>query len=156
MVERGKPKGLMKLLLRFPILLYRAGLGGLFGKRFLLLNHTGRKTGKERQAVIEVMRHDASTDAYVVAAAWGEKSDWYRNLTKNPTVRITVGRARSDRRAEVLPPSSGGEEFLRYAQRYPSAFRTLTRTLTGEALTATPETCQALGERVPVVALRCI
>ena len=154
MIERGRPRGVTKLLLRFPILLYRAGLGGLFGKRFLLLTHTGRKSGKQRLTVIEVMRHDEATDAYMVAAAWGEKSDWYRNLKKNRSVLITVGRKTSGRRAEVLPPSSGGDEFLRYAERYPTAFRTLTRTLTGEALPATAESCQELGRAIPVVAFR--
>lgn len=154
MIARDRPGGLLKFLLRFPILLYDAGLGGLLGKRFLLLRHTGRKSGKPRQAVIEVMRHDDTSGAYVVAAAWGEKSDWYRNIRKEPSVQITVGRATSRRRAEVLPPETGGEEFLRYAQRHPTAFRTLTRTLMGEALPVTSETCLALGERVPVVAFR--
>lgn len=152
MVERGRPKGLMKLFLRFPILLYRAGLGELFGQRFLLLTHTGRKSGKPRQAVVEVMRHDDATDAYVAAAAWGENSDWFRNIKKGPSVQITVGRATSRRLAEVLAPAAGGEEFLRYAQRHPTAFRALTRTLTGETLAATPDACRTLGETVPVVA----
>lgn len=151
MIERGRPKGLTKVFLRFPILLYHAGLGGLFGKRFLLLRHTGRKSGKAREAVIEVLRHDEATDRYVVAAAWGEKSDWFRNVRKEPSVQITVGRTTSRRRAEILPASSGAEEFLRYARRHPTAFRALTRTLTGEALAATPEACRALGESTPVV-----
>ena len=50
------PQGCSRLLFRAPVWLYRLGLGGLFGKRMLLLNHTGRKSGLPRQAVLEVVQ----------------------------------------------------------------------------------------------------
>jgi hypothetical protein len=37
-------KSLFRHLLRAPVYLYRWRLGPLFGKRFLLLTHTGRRT----------------------------------------------------------------------------------------------------------------
>ncbi len=49
MVEKVKeihpPRGLARIGFRIPIILYRLGLGGLLGTRFLLLTHTGRKSG---------------------------------------------------------------------------------------------------------------
>ena len=42
---------LRRALFRAPIWLYRLGLGGLLGGRFLLLTHTGRTSGRPRQVV---------------------------------------------------------------------------------------------------------
>jgi hypothetical protein len=53
------PSGLRRALLRAPIWLYRAGLGGLLGRRVLLLTHIGRSTGRARQVVLEVAARDA-------------------------------------------------------------------------------------------------
>jgi deazaflavin-dependent oxidoreductase (nitroreductase family) len=92
MLTRRKPSGLLRLLLRAPIALYRMGLGGLLGGRFLLLSHVGRKTGKTRQALVEVMRHDQESDRYIVASGWGERSDWLRNVQRAPEVTLVVGR----------------------------------------------------------------
>ena len=50
------PTGLRRRLWRLPIRLYRIGLGPLMGRRIMLLTHIGRLSGKQRQAVIEVLR----------------------------------------------------------------------------------------------------
>ena len=52
------PSGVGRALFRAPIYLYRLGLGWLFGKRILLLNHIGRVSGKQRQVILEVVEHD--------------------------------------------------------------------------------------------------
>ena len=72
------PTGLPRLLFRLPIPAYRLHLGWLFGRRLLLLNHTGRVTGQPRQAVLEVADHDAADGSYVVASGWGTGAAWYR------------------------------------------------------------------------------
>jgi hypothetical protein len=40
-----------------PVSLYRLHLGWLLGHRFLLLTHTGRRSGLRRQTVLEVMEY---------------------------------------------------------------------------------------------------
>ncbi len=89
-VDRPPSKAL-RLGLRLPIWLYRARLGWLLGDRFLMLTHTGRKSGLPRQTVIEVVQHDKGTDTYYVVSGWGEKSDWYQNIRKSPSVTVHVG-----------------------------------------------------------------
>jgi hypothetical protein len=42
---------LLRLLFRTPTMLYRIRMGWLLGDRFLLLTHTGRKTGKTLCAI---------------------------------------------------------------------------------------------------------
>jgi deazaflavin-dependent oxidoreductase (nitroreductase family) len=129
MVEKIKdaqpPRGLARLVWRAPIWIYRLGLGGLLGERFVLLNHVGRKSGQPRQAVLEVVSHDPETGAYVVAAGFGEKSDWYQNAMVHPQVSIQVGRKRMDARAERLPLAQATQVMLDYNRRHPAALRTL-------------------------------
>ena len=90
LAEKFPVRGFVRWLMRFPIWLYRAHVGGLLGNRFLMLTHVGRKSGLLRQVVIEVVSHDARADTYVVASAWGEKSDWFLNIQKTPEVNVHV------------------------------------------------------------------
>ncbi|HKI54146.1 MAG TPA: nitroreductase family deazaflavin-dependent oxidoreductase, partial [Anaerolineales bacterium] len=90
-VDRPPSKAL-RFGLRLPIFLYRIKLGWLLGDRFLMLTHTGRKSGLPRHTVIEVVKHDKETDTYYVVSGWGEKSDWYRNIRKTPQVTVQSGR----------------------------------------------------------------
>ena len=69
------PRGCSRYLWRFPIWFYRLGLGWLLGSHFLMLEHTGRKSGKIRRVVLEVIRHEVTRHTYIVAAGFGEKSD---------------------------------------------------------------------------------
>ena len=46
------PSGLQKFVFRMPIYVYRAGIGRLFGRRIMLLNHVGRVSGKQRQTIL--------------------------------------------------------------------------------------------------------
>ncbi len=117
--ELTPPKGVARLLYRTPIWIYRLGLGGLLGDRFLLLNHIGRKTGLPRQAVLEVVRHDKDTDTFIVAAGFGARSQWYQNILKTPQVSIQVGRRKIAVTAEPLPPEQAGQEIADFARRYP-------------------------------------
>lgn len=73
-VAKQPPKGLLRLMLRLPIWLYRLRLGRLLGNRFLLLTHVGRKTGLPHQTVVEVASHNGTKDRYVIASGWAEAS----------------------------------------------------------------------------------
>ena len=86
------PSGVSRALFRAPIYLYRLGLGWLFGKRILLLNHIGRVSGKQRQVILEVVEHDPTNGTFVVASGWGPTAAWYRNILHRPQVSVQVGR----------------------------------------------------------------
>ena len=160
MVKQGKPKlpptGWRKHLWRAPIYLYRIGLGPLMGKRFLLLNHVGRKTGKVRQAVVEIDRYDPATNTYIIASGFGAKSDWYRNLRKTPEVVIQVGNKKLKATAELLSPEQSAAEMVRYARDHPRAARELAGLIGLEMENPDdPEEWRTIGrEFIPFVALR--
>lgn len=124
-----KPRGLSRLAWRSGILVYRVGLGRLFGERLLLLNHMGRKSGKIRQTVLEVVSRDEKTGAYLVASGFGEKSDWYKNVMAHPAITIQVGNRRMEAQAERLPYDKACEVLLDYNHRHPATLKTLAEIL---------------------------
>ena len=148
------PKGLTRLFLRTPIWLYRLGLGWLLGKSFLLLTHTGRKSGLARQVVLEVVRRDEATGGYIIASGWGEKSNWLLNIQKKPQVKIQVGARRMEAVAVRLSPEEAKRELLDYARRRPFAFRTLARRKLGERKGNSEEMSHLLAQCLPLVALK--
>ncbi len=88
---QSRPRGIIRLLLRLPIFLYRRHLGWLLGHRFLLLTHRGRKSGIIRRTVLEVVRFDPATHESIVVSAWGTHADWYRNIQAAPAQKIQTG-----------------------------------------------------------------
>jgi len=146
-----RPGALARGLYRVPEWLFDLGLGWLFGSRFLLLHHTGRRTGLPRRAVLEVMRHDAAADRYITASAYGERSDWFRNAMANPAVEIHVGRRAVPALVRRLGAEEAEAELLDYARRHPFAFRVIGWVL-GEEMSRTAEAVRALAARMPVVA----
>jgi deazaflavin-dependent oxidoreductase (nitroreductase family) len=101
-------------LVRAPLVLYRAGLGAVFGSRMLLLEHTGRRSGQTRRVVLEVVWR-TGPGRYVVASGFGERAQWFRNITAEPRVRVSVaGRRSVPARARLLDPAEGGEVLAHY------------------------------------------
>ena len=124
---RQPPRGWKAFFWRAPIFFYRAGLGWMLGKRFLLLNHIGRKSGLPRQAVLEVIHH--TDDAYFVASGFGEKSHWFQNILHTPDVNIQVGRRKMAAHAERLPSPKAKEILQTYAEKHPAALRELMKVI---------------------------
>ncbi len=159
MVEKIKdvqpPRGLARLGWRAPIWFYRLGLGSLLGGRFVLLNHIGRKTGKPRQAVLEVMQQNQETGAYVVASGFGEKSDWYQNVMAHPDISLQVKNKRMTAYAERLPLSQATEVMLDYNRHHPTALRSLAGIL-GYRTDGSETDVRFLAGVIPIVALKPI
>lgn len=145
------PRGLARLAYRLPIGLYKIGLGGLLGKRFLLLTHIGRKSGLERKTVLEVVRYNKATSTFVVAAGFGPGSDWYRNIGANPQVTIQCGRERLQMVAHFLTPEQSGEELVDYARRHPQAMRELSKFM-GYQLDGSEADIRANGQTLSMIA----
>ena len=115
----------MRLLLRAPIVLYRLGMGWLLGGRFLLLHHTGAKSGLPRKTVLEVVAHDPAAMTWHLAAGFGAKSHWYKNLAKTPRCALQVGLRRYEATARLPDDDEGGDIMADYARRHPKAARGL-------------------------------
>ena len=148
------PGALLRFSLRLPILLYRLGLGWMLGDRFLMLTHTGRKSGLPRQTVIEVVKHDKATDTYYVASGWGEKSDWYQNIRKTPQVTIQVRGRKFQTIAEFIPVEKAIDIVSTYAREHPVAFNELSGLFLGERMTKGSDAPERIAHKMPMVAFR--
>ncbi len=120
-------QGIWRKLARAPIWLYRWRLGWLLGKRFLLLEHRGRKSGRTYHTVVEVVHHDPSTDTYYVVSGFGKRADWFRNIQVHPDVFITVGQRRMPALARVLPVDEGTRVLSAFMKRHPKEIEMLGR-----------------------------
>jgi len=90
-MQTVKRKSIMWYFFRAPVYLYRWRLGWLLGKRCLLLTHTGRRTGLQRQTVLEVVDYRKEGPEVVVVNGFGPNSDWVRNIEAKPGEEVTVG-----------------------------------------------------------------
>lgn len=147
-----RPTGLQRALLRAPIYLYRAHLGAMLGHRFVYLAHRGRTSGLRREVVLEVVRYNPRRPEITVVAAWGARSDWYRNIMVAPALEVRSGRDRwIEPRQRVLDPAERAAAFSDYARKHPRAWRALAPHLGLDA--DHPEATAALAaDRFPAVA----
>lgn len=151
--KRKPVSGLKKFFFRAPLFLYRIGLGGLLGKRFLLLNHIGRKSGKARQTVLEVVNYDEAADTYYIASGFGKRSDWYRNILAHSKIDIQVGWRKMSVTAVPLTPEESGQAMVDYARRYPTAAKNLGKLIGYDV--STEEEYRTVGrESIPFIALK--
>ena len=146
------PGKALRFGLRLPIWFYRARLGWLLGDRFLMLSHTGRRSGLARQTVIEVVQHNKGTDTYFVVSGWGTTSDWYQNIRKNPAVTIQVGRRTFQSKAEFIPVEQAIDILKGYAHDHPTAFNELSKLFLGERMKPGSDAIQRIAEKMPMVA----
>lgn len=142
-----KPPGaVLRLVLRAPNALYRLHLDRMLGHRFLQLTHKGRRTGAPHKTVLEVVGRDRTTGAHYVAAGWGTKSDWYRNILAGPHVRVRVAGHAFDATARTLDQPEALRVLDDYERDHRIAAREIKR-LFGYA------TIPELAAHVPIIEL---
>jgi deazaflavin-dependent oxidoreductase (nitroreductase family) len=144
------PIGLQAKLYRLPIWIYRLKLGWIFGKRALLLTHIGRKSGKRRQTVLEIIHLLPEEQQYFVVSGFGSHSQWFQNIQLEPRVTIQVGSKHMTALAQQLKPDQAEIVFLVYTQRNPQVVRMLAKMI-GYNVPHTPEGYRAFGRVIPVI-----
>jgi deazaflavin-dependent oxidoreductase (nitroreductase family) len=112
-------------LLRAPIPLFR-GAGPLLGRRFVLLEHRGRTSGRLRYVLLEVVHREPG--ALMVISGYGPTAQWYRNIETDPRVRIWSGGIRhAPATATPLSAEHGTAILESYRHHHPLAARALGR-----------------------------
>ena len=107
----------VRALLRAPIYVYRCGGGRLLGKRFLLLTHVGRRTGRRYQNVLEVVRYRQPGPEVVVMSGFGPHANWFLNIQATSFAEINVGAKRFVANHRFLDPQEAAEAFKNYERR---------------------------------------
>lgn len=123
-----RPNALLKFFFKMPLFMHKIGLGGwerLIGAQWMLITTTGRKTGKRREAMVDVMDYDKATDTYYIEAAYGSRADWFKNIKSNPVFEAQVGRRKFEARAEELAEQDTGEMLVQFFRRKPAYTRSV-------------------------------
>jgi len=152
---RQKPTGVFKWFLKSPALLYRAKLGFLFGERFLMITHVGRKSGTTFHTPLEVVVHDTDTDAdtaeFIVCSGTGPNADWYRNITAQPVASIQVKNRVWTPDQRVLDSTEAADRFADYERRHTKAASKLLDSM-GQSYDGTDSDRVRMMQNIPMVA----
>lgn len=92
-------QAMMNRLMKFPLILYRMGLGPLMAKWIVVLSTRGRRTGLWRYIPVGYVRDG---ERFYVFSARGDQADWYRNLQQNRDAALHIGNWRFAARADFV------------------------------------------------------
>ena len=123
-----RPNPFMKFFFKAPLFMHKVGLGGwekIIGAEWMLISTTGRKTGKRRDSMVDVMDYDTSTDTYYIEAAYGSRADWFKNIKANPIFDAQVGRRKFKAQVQELDAAGTGEMLVRFFRRKPAYTRSV-------------------------------
>ncbi|MBI3169067.1 MAG: nitroreductase family deazaflavin-dependent oxidoreductase [Chloroflexi bacterium] len=117
-----RPNTFLKFFFKVPLFMHKLGFGGwerLIGAQWMRIITIGRKTGKPREAMVDVMDYDQAADTYYIEAAYGSRADWFKNIKANPIFEAQVGRRKFKACAEELNGKDTGEMLVQFFRRKP-------------------------------------
>jgi deazaflavin-dependent oxidoreductase (nitroreductase family) len=123
----------------------------MFGRRFLMLEHTGRNTGQVRRTVLEVVVDDP--DAAYVAAAWGGAAQWLRNVKADPRVIFHLGSHRYETTAAMVGSEEAHALMSRYASAHPKVLDRLASFMLEDPGDTAGDQAARIADNVPMVRL---
>jgi deazaflavin-dependent oxidoreductase (nitroreductase family) len=151
------PGQTLRFLFRLPTLLYRWRCGWLLGRRFLLLIHTGRRSGLRRETVLEVIEYRGDGPEAVVMSAFGPNSGWLRNIEAGPDPVVVIGSQRFIATHRRLGTAEAVAVLLRYQRRNWLAaplIRLVLSRLVGWRFAGSPADCRRLADELPLIGFR--
>lgn len=147
----------MRWLLRAPLTLYRHDLGWMLGRRFVMVIHVGRRSGRQYRTVLEVIGSNPASGEVVVMAGLGRAADWYRNIQAGPAVEIAIGRERFCPVTRQLDERDAAAAVADYERRNRWAAPVVRRVLSwlvGWRYDGSAAARERLVQELPVVAFR--
>lgn len=144
-----KPSGWLRWALKAPSYLYRARLGFLFGKRFLMIEHRGRTSGTLYQTVIEVAGRIG--DEWVCTSGTGPKADWYRNVRANGVDAVWIGSRRHEATVRFLDAAEASTVMADYERAHPKTAANLYEAM-GVSYDGTDDDRVRMMAEIPMVA----
>lgn len=143
-----------KWLMKSPSYLFRAHLGFVFGNRFLMIEHRGRKSGTLYRTPLEVAGRYPERNEWIVTAGSGPTSDWYRNLKANGAEAVWIGTTRhADPEVRFLAAPEAADVMKVYESRYPKTAAKL-RNAMGVDYDGTDEGRIEMMWKIPMVSLK--
>ena len=126
-IER-EPGRLLSAINLLPKLIFNLRLSRLYGARFALVTHRGRKSGQPRTVIVETADGSLESGRLVYIVAYGKRAQWYKNLKAAPAVSLEIaGRVYKEPRHEFLDRDGTERAIASYWNRYPRLARFLAR-----------------------------
>ena len=127
----------LRLIKYPPQVAYALGLGPIYGRLVLLLTTIGRKSGLPR---VTPLQYEEVDGVIYVAAARGQKADWFRNIVANPHVEVRVRNKHFQGLAEPITDPARIADFLKLRlERHPRMIGAMFR---AQGLPAQPDRTQ--------------
>ena len=123
-----RPGKFLKFFFKIPLLMHKLGFGGwekLIGAQWMLITTIGRKTGKRRETMVDVMDYDKAADTYYIEAAYGAHADWYKNIQSNPIFEAQIGRRKFKARAGALTTEGAADLLVQFYRQKPAYTRSV-------------------------------
>jgi deazaflavin-dependent oxidoreductase (nitroreductase family) len=146
-----KPTGWLRWMLKAPTYLYRARIGIVFGYRFVMIEHSGRKSGVRHFTVVEVARH--LPREWVCTSGTGAGADWYRNLRAGGLEALWVGSRRHRASVRFLEEIEAADVMGAYERAHPRTAGKL-YSMMGVSYDGTEEGRVEMMAKIPMVAFR--
>ena len=109
------PKGILRVIVRLPMIFHQLGLGWLLRPmRLMAVTTQGRNSGLARHTILEYRRHGSKL--YVVSG-WGDKPHWVKNIVKTPAVTIQFDQKELSGHATIVSDSAEALRALYMFQR---------------------------------------
>ena len=124
--KNQNPPGFMIPIFKLPLILYRLGMGWMLGKRFMLLTHVGRRSGKVYRSVLAVLRFDEKTREIQAVSPWSS-SNWFRNIQAAPALEVETGSVRYAPVQRSLSQEEIAALFIEYRDKHPIFSRMVAR-----------------------------
>jgi deazaflavin-dependent oxidoreductase (nitroreductase family) len=125
-MNRQRPRTLLKIFFKIPLIFHKLGFGGwerFIGAQWMLITAVGRKSGKPRQVLVDVLLHNEETDTYYVLSAYGVRADWVRNIQAAPSFEAQVGRRKFTAHANTLSSEDAGAMLVQFYRLKPAYTR---------------------------------
>src|SRR5664279_4739825 len=142
----------LRIAFGLPRHLYAHQLGWMLGRRFLQLDHAGRRNGREYHTVLEVMHYDPARREAVVMSGFGAGADWLRNIQASGHATVPIGATSYPAQFRILPVDEAETVLAGYERRTrlirPVLHAVLSRLL-GWPYDATPTARRRAVEQLP-------
>jgi deazaflavin-dependent oxidoreductase (nitroreductase family) len=100
--------------------MFKLRLGRLFGSRFAMITHRGRKSGAHHTVIAETAEGSVDDGRLVYIVAYGIRAQWYKNLKAAPAVSIEIaGKVYHAPRHEFLDRQATEQAIASYWAKYP-------------------------------------
>jgi deazaflavin-dependent oxidoreductase (nitroreductase family) len=125
-VVSPRPPAFISRFFRLPLFFYRLRLGWIFGKRFMVLTHVGRRSGKVYRSVLAVLAFDPATRELKAISPWSS-SNWFNNIRAAPALEVETAGVRYAPRQRFLTAEEIAESFIELRRQRPIFSRMIAR-----------------------------